>query len=111
MPTLRTGIPEEDNAEPVTKDLDRSKKLREAAVMRITSYKQRLGNLYNRRVKLRTFQDRDLVLRRVFENTANLVDRKFQPNCEAARSYVMNKLDGTPIPRMWNAIHLKRYYQ
>ena len=29
----------------------------------------------------------------------------------AADSNALNKLDGTPVPRMWNATHLKRYYQ
>ena len=49
---------------------------------------------------------------------ANLVDVK--PNWEGpytvvrvgvAVSYALNKLDGTPVPRMWNVMHLKRYYQ
>ena len=83
--------------------------LHEAAVVRIVSYQQRLANLYNRQVKPRTFQDGDLVLRRIFENTANLADGKFQPNWEgpytivqvgATRSYTFNKLDGTLILRM-----------
>ena len=77
MLTLRTRIPEEANVEVVTKDLDMSDELWEAAVVHIASYQQRLANLYNRRVKLRTFQDRDLVLRRVFKNTANLADGNF----------------------------------
>ena len=71
MPTLRTGIPEEANAEAVTKDLDMVDELHEVAVMCIASYQQRLANMYNRRVKPQTFQDGDLVLRRAFENTAN----------------------------------------
>ena len=29
----------------------------------------------------------------------------------AANSSALNKLDGTQIPRMWNATHLKRYCQ
>ena len=120
MPTFRIGIPEEANVEAVTKDLDMADELREAAVVRIASYQQRLANLYNMRVKPRIFQDRDLVLRRVFENTANPVDRKIQQNWEgpytivrvgAVGSYALNKIDGTLIPRMWNATHLKRYYQ
>ena len=91
--------------------------LREAVVVRIASYQQRLANLYNRRVKPQTFQDGDLVLRRVFENTTNPTDGKFQPNWErqytevrvgVVGSYELNKLDGTPVPRMWNAMHLKR---
>ena len=80
MPTLRTGIPVEANAKAITKDLDMTDELREAAIVRIASYQQRLTNLYNKRVKPRTFQDGDMVLRRVFENTANPVDEKFQPN-------------------------------
>ena len=95
-------------------------KLREVAAMRIASYQQRLINLYNRHVKPRAFQAGDLVLRRVFENTVDLVVGKFQPNWEglymtikvgAVGSYALNKLDGTPITRLWNAMHLKRYYQ
>ena len=80
MPTLRIGILEEANAEAVAKDLDMTVEFREATAVRIMSYQQRLTNLYNRRVKLRTFQERDVALRKVFENTANPVDGKFQPN-------------------------------
>ena len=45
---------------------------------------------------------------------------KVQPNWEGpyvivrvglARSYALNKLDEAPVPRMWNAMLLKRYYQ
>ena len=120
MPTLQTGIPGEANAEAITKDLDMTDELCEVVVVSIASYHQRLTNLYNRRVKSCTFQDGDLVLRRVFENMANPADGKFQPNgegpytvvrVEAVGSYGLNKLDGTPVPRMWNAMHLKRYYQ
>ena len=118
MATLRTRISEEANVEVITKDLDMANELRKAAVVRIASYQQRLANLYNMRVKPRTFQDGDLVLRSVFENTANQANGKFQPNCEGpytvvrvevAGSYALNKLDGTPVPRMWIATHLKRY--
>ena len=57
MPTLHTRIPEEANAKVVSKDLDMANELHEAIAVRIASYQQRLANLYNRRVKLRTFQD------------------------------------------------------
>ena len=80
MPTLRTKIPEEANVEVISKDLDMTDELCEAAAVLIALYQQRLTNLYNKRVKPHTFQDGDLVLRRVFENMANLVDEKFQPN-------------------------------
>ena len=77
-----------------------------------------MANLYNKYVKLRPFQARDLVLRKVSENTADLAVGKFQPNWEGpyviirvglAKPYVLNKLDGVPMARMWNAMHLKMY--
>ena len=80
MPTLRTEILEEANVKAVIKDLDMVDELREDVVVRIASHQQRLENLYNTRLKPRTFQDGDLVLRRVFENIANPTDWKFQPN-------------------------------
>ena len=55
MPTLRTEIPKEANAEVITKDLDMTDELREAAIVRIASYQQRLTNSYNMWVKPRTF--------------------------------------------------------
>ena len=79
-----------------------------------------MTNLYNMHIKPRAFRARDLVLRKVFENIADPAVGKFQPNWEepyivvrvgAARSYALNKLDGTPIPKIWNVMHLKRYYQ
>ena len=51
VPILRTKIPEKANAEAITKDLDMTDKLHEAAVVRIASYQQRLTNLYNKHVK------------------------------------------------------------
>ena len=88
----------------------------EATTVCMASYQQRTTNLYNRRVRQHAYQAGDLVLRRVFENTID----KFQPNWEGpytivrvgpAGSYALDKLDGMPVPRMWNATHLKRYYQ
>ena len=99
MPTLRTKILEKANDEAVTEDLDMTDELREAIAVRIASYQQKLTNLYNKHVKPRAFRTRDLVLRRVFENTADLVASKFQPNWEgsyiivgvgAAGSYTLN---------------------
>ena len=92
---------------------------REAAAIRITSYQHRLACSYNRRVKPRVFRLRDMVLRKAFENTADPTAGKFQPNWEGpyvvmrageTGSYAIDKMDGTPVPRMWNAMHLRRYY-
>ena len=78
--TLRTDVPKQLNTEYMIKDLDMADELRETAAIRITSHHRRLKNLYNRRVKPRVFQPGDLILRKVFENTTNLVAGKFQPN-------------------------------
>ena len=80
MPTIRIEVPEEVNAEAITKDLDKEDELREAAAMRIVSYQQRLENLHNQHVKPRTFKVVELVLRRIFKNTANPTNVKFQAN-------------------------------
>ena len=113
-------MPEQSNTEFIIKELDTADELRETEAVRIASYQRRLEILYNKRVKPRVFQSGNLVLRKVFENIADLVAGKFQANWEGPYivtredqfgSYALNKLDGTPVPRMWNAMHLKRYYQ
>ena len=119
VPTLRIEIPEKANVEAITKDLDMTNELCEAATVPLASYEQRLTNLYNRHVKPCAFRAEDLVLRRVFENTANPAASKFQPNWEGpymivrvgpGESYALNKLDRAAVLRMWNVMHLKRYY-
>ena len=119
VPTLQTEVPEEENTEAITKDLDMIDELHEVMAVLITSYQQRMKNLYNKRVKQLVFRAGDLVLRRVFENTTDPTSGKFQSNWEgpyvvvrvgAVRSYALNKLDGMLVPKMWNAMHLKRYY-
>ena len=80
MPMLRTDVPEQLSTKSIVKDIDTVDKLRETATVRITSYHHRLENLYNRCVKPRVFQPGDLVLRKVFENTANLVGRTIYYN-------------------------------
>ena len=99
------------------KELDISDELREAAAIRVTFTQRRLEIFYNKRLRPRVFQSGDLVLRRVFENTADPTVGKFQPNWEGpykvtqsgeSGSYVIDKTNGTPVPKMWNAMHLKR---
>ena len=117
MPMLQANLPELSNAESVIKDLDTADELHESAVMQIALYDRMLSNLYNRRVKPRTFQPGDLVLRKIFENITDPLVEKFQPNWEGpyivtrageSGSYALHKLDGKPVPRMWNVMHLKR---
>ena len=119
MQTIRTRIPEETSTESIIKDLDTTDELREAATICIASYQRRLVSWHNWRVKPHTFKAEELILRRVFENMSNPADGKFQPNWKGpfivgrvgpASSYALNRPDETSIPRMWNAMHLKKYY-
>ena len=112
VPTLRTKILGKANTEAITKDLDMTDELWEAIVIRTASYQQRMTNLYNRHINPCAFRAKNLVLGRVFENTVDSAAEKFQPNWEgpyiivkvgAAGSYALNKLDGTPVPKMLNA--------
>ena len=120
LPTIQTATPKSENVELVVRELDASDELREVAAIRVASYQRCLASSYNKRVKPRVFHPGYLVLRKVFENTADPTIRKFQPNWEGPYvvtrpgefgSYAIDKIDGTPVPRMWNATHLKRYYQ
>ena len=80
IPTLQTEVPGMANAEAISKDLDMADELQEEAAIHIASYQQRMENLYNKHIKSRVIQARDLVLRRTFENTADPTIGKFQPN-------------------------------
>ena len=120
VPMVRTKIPKKANSEAIGKDLDMAYELHEAAFVHMALYQQRITNLYNRCVRQRAFQARDLVLRRVFENTVDPIAGKFQPYWEGpytivkvgiARLYALGKLDETLVLKMWNAMHLKRYYK
>ena len=62
MPMIRTGMPDQENAELVIKDLDTVDELRESAAVRRESYQRRLENSYNKQVKPWMFQPGDLVL-------------------------------------------------
>ena len=80
LPTSRTTMLDPANEESVIKELDTSDELREAAAVRMASYQCHLANSYNKRVKPQMFQPGDLILRKVFENTADPTAGKFQPN-------------------------------
>ena len=106
IPTLRTKILEKATAETITKDLDMTDELREAAAVCIASYQQRLTNLYNRHVKPYAFRAGDLVLRRVFENTADPTTGKFQPNWEGPYVIVRVGLAGSYARASWTLASL-----
>nr|CAN76908.1 hypothetical protein VITISV_006597 [Vitis vinifera] len=121
LPTVWTNATKQNDANTkLGRNLDWADEVRESAVIRMADYQQRASAHYNRKVKPRSFKNGTLVLRKVFENTAEVGAGKFQANWEGpyivskaseSGAYHLQKLDGTPLLRPWNVSNLKQYYQ
>ena len=99
--------------------LDLLEKYREAAVIQLAEYQQKLTRRYNRDVKTREFSARDLVLRKIVGNMRDTNARKLAPTWEGPYSvtsivgigaYYLEDLDERPLPRPWNVHNLKKFY-
>ena len=82
-------------------------------------YQERMMRYYNQRVKLKRFNPRDMVLRKISQATKDLNEGKLGPNWEGPYkvirysrrgSYYLEDTKGKPLSRPWNAEHLKKYY-
>ncbi|KAL6319224.1 hypothetical protein AAG906_013898 [Vitis piasezkii] len=121
LPTIRTDAAKQDDASTeLGRNLDWADEVRENAAIRMADYQQRASAHYNRKVRPRSFKNGTLVLRKVFENTAEIGAGKFQANWEGPYivskanengAYHLQKLDGTPLLRPWNVSNLKQDYQ
>nr|CAN76815.1 hypothetical protein VITISV_044116 [Vitis vinifera] len=121
LPTIRTTAAKQEDANTeLGRNLDWADEVRESAAIRMADYQQRASAHYNRKVKPRNFKNGTLVLRKIFENTAEVGAGKFQANWEGPYivskanengAYHLQKLDGTPLLRPWNVSNLKQYYQ
>jgi ribonuclease HI len=79
--TLRTSEWEPTRNDPAqSQALDLLEERREQAMIRLAFYQQQLKKGYNKNVRPRSFQQGDLVLRKVLGNTKNLNDGKLRPN-------------------------------
>ena len=90
--------------------------VRDLAHIREYAAKQRAARRYNSKVVSREMKVGDLVLKKV---TAPAKMGKLAPNWEgpfrvkekfSTGAYKLEELDGTAIPRSWNAINLRHYY-
>ena len=121
LPTIRTDAAKQNDANTeLGRNLDWADEVRESAAIRMVDYEQRASAHYNCKVRLRSFKNGTLVLRKVFENTAKTGVGKFQANWEGpyivsksseSGAYHLQKLDGTLLLRPWNVSNLKQYYQ
>ncbi|KAL0453731.1 UNVERIFIED_CONTAM: hypothetical protein Slati_1351200 [Sesamum latifolium] len=117
MPSHRVMIfSEECNENLLRENLDLIEELREKAFLRIQRYKNIMINSYNKRVKSRSFQVGDLVLRRV--DTLKPIG-KLDPTWEGTYkvtsiigkgAYELEDPEGRPLPRPWNVHNLKKYF-
>ena len=103
---------EELNNAMLLDDLDLINECRDWALIRIQNYQHTAAKYYNSNVQ-------NLVLRKVFQNTAEQNAEKFGANWEEPYkiikvvrpgSYEIANMQSVKIPRTWNAMHLKKYY-
>ncbi|WZZ26705.1 hypothetical protein YC2023_010106 [Brassica napus] len=99
--------------------LDLINERRDRALIRIQNYQHAAAKYYNSNVRNHRFNQGDLVLWKVFQNTAERNAGKLGANWEGPYkiekvvrpgSYEIANMQGIKIPRTWNAMHLKKYY-
>ncbi|XP_034689166.1 uncharacterized protein LOC117917050 [Vitis riparia] len=90
LPTIRTEAGRQDDANvELGRNLDWADEVRETASIWMADYQQRAAAHYNRKARPRSFKSGTLVLRKVFENTAETGAGKFQANWEDP--YIVSK--------------------
>ena len=116
----RAWYDKQSNDEGLKLALDCLPEVRDDAAQRMALYQERMTRYYNQRVKLKRFNLGDMVLRKVSQATKDLNEGKLGPNWEGPYkvirysrrgSYYLEDTKGKPLPRPWNAEHLKKYYQ
>ena len=85
----------------------------------MATYRQRVAQYYNAKVKPKVFHPRNLVLRKT-EVSKSLDQKKLSPNQERPYkvietlhlgAYRLKTLDAATILQIWNVDNLKIYYQ
>ncbi|KAJ0468174.1 putative nucleotidyltransferase, Ribonuclease H [Helianthus annuus] len=117
LPNQRCKNWEENECE-LRSNLDLLEERRNIAAIKEARYKKKIEKYYNARAKIYKFKVGDYVLR---NNDASRTKTpgKLTPKWEGPYrvkeasekgSYVLEKLDGTPVPRTWNGVHLKKCF-
>ena len=118
--TRRAAFSEEGNDNKLWLNLDCLDEVRDKASSRMEKYQQKMTEYYNKRVKLRQLDIRDLILCKVTPATKNPTQGKLGPTWEGPYrvihysrrgSYHLETLDGQRLLRPWNIEHLKKYHQ
>ncbi|KAL0886481.1 hypothetical protein Bca101_010464 [Brassica carinata] len=110
---------EELNNSMILDHLDQVEEKRDQALICVQNYQNLAAQYYNKRVRGRFFQEGDLVLRKVYENSREWKAGKLGATWEGP--YLISKIvktgvckltemDGKEVPRSWNSINLKHFY-
>ena len=100
--------------------LDLLKERRDTTRIKMATYKEKVAQYYNRKVKKREFKKGDLVLRKAEVIVMHTLKDKFAPTWEGPyqvqevsgnEAYRLQHPDGTPIPQTCNSNNLKIYHQ
>ena len=118
--SARTAFPDQAlNSDHLKANLDLLEEAREDAAISTSIRAQQVSRYYNRRVCNRQFQVGDLVLRNCEASRPAGERKKLTPNWEGPYqinqvlgygAYKLAELNGLPLSRTWNAVHLKKYY-
>ena len=93
LPTIWTEVYNVNyNAEVLVRDLNLANEWGKNALIRMANYQKQLAKTYNQKVQYIHFSIRDLILRKVVENTNYPADRKLSPNWKGP--YKITKLVG-----------------
>ena len=110
---------EELNNAMLLDNLDLINEHRDRALVRIQNYQPAAAKYYKSNVQNPRFNEGDLVMCKVFQNTAERNAGRLGANWEGPYkiikvvrpgSYEIANMQGVKIPRTWNAMHLKKYY-
>ena len=112
-----TGYQREANMDLRMNELDLVEEKRRKAQARSSEYHRRIKRVVDKKVSPRTFFQGDLVLRSI-EATGKPI-KKLDPKWEGPfrvsqvcgkGAYKLETMMGEPIPRTWNALHLRKFY-
>jgi len=117
VPSLRRSLfpeHESDNTQSMLDELDLINERKDSALMQIQNYKNETARYYNSNVRQPRFHEGDRVLRKVFQNAGKLEANRDRPylisKVVRPGGYELANLSGKTIPRSWNVMHLRRYY-
>ena len=103
----------------IVSSLDLVEEKKAKAELKVAIYQHRISDLYNKRVRPRSFKKLNLVLRRVTQNTRIPSEGCFGENWEGlyhidkpigSGVYKLLYMDGTIVKHPWNAAMLMKYY-